>query len=135
MFLPPLDWQVLHETFMALAAEETKLTQGKKSLTVLGMYEGHGEYGRWSIIEDVTENLKERFNMVAAQAGKALGPPVSESARNFWLHCLYQHLREGKSVHLKVADDSGGAVERVIEASATFCAVLKTREVEREGRN
>jgi ribosome-binding protein aMBF1 (putative translation factor) len=129
-----MDWQALHDEFMKLRAEEIGLTQGMKSLTVLGMYNTGDEHGVWAITETPSENLRERFNMLATHAGKKLAAPSGVSRRYFWLHRLYHHLKGIESEHLNVADDTGGLIERVTEASATFCAVLKARELEREDR-
>ena len=136
-------WQQLSSAFTKLADEET----GKRRLSVMATQElGHsGDIAIWSINDSYTENFKARFELLASQAGQSIGP-LPEGARPFsyWLHRLYQHLREKRSNLSRfqtytAKTDVGNQVslecpliEAVCEASSTFCLRLQKRVIEEQ---
>ena len=134
-------WQQFANDFARLAEEE----KGKARLNVMAAQElNHsGDMAVWAINDSYSENFKARFELLASQAGKSLGPlPSGASPFTYWLHRLYQHLREersslSRSLIYTAKTDAGNQVslecplvEGACEASSTFCLRLQKRTFE-----
>jgi hypothetical protein len=48
----------------------------------------------------------------------------------YWLDRLFADLRANKSPHIRIFNEAGGFIERLFEASATFCARLNRQSIE-----
>jgi hypothetical protein len=136
-----LSWQQLSIAFAKLAEEEN----GKRCLGVMATQElNHpGDIAVWTINDSYSENFKARFELLASQAGKSLGPlPGGATPFFYWLHRLYQHLREERSslsrFQIYTSESDAGnqvslecpLVESACEASSTFCLRLQKRALE-----
>jgi len=134
-------WQQLSSAFAKLAEEE----KGRRCLGAMATQEPNhlGEVAVWSINDSYSENFKARFELLASQAGKSLGPlPVGATPFSYWLHRLFQHLREERSnlsrFQIYTAKTDAGnqvslecpLIESACEASSTFCLRLQKRELE-----
>ena len=134
-------WQQLSNAFAKLVEEE----KGKRCLGVMATQElNHsGEVAVWTINDSYSDNFKARFELLASQAGKSLGPlPDGSTPFSYWLHRLYQHLREERSSLSRfqiytAKTDAGNQVslecpliESACEASSTFCLRLQKREID-----
>jgi hypothetical protein len=129
-----MNWLPLHDEFMALKAEEDKLTQRMDTLSAYGAYEQTGEYGQWSLAGSgsITGSLRARFQLRATEGGIGLGIPANVLPIVYWLHSLHQHLRQNKNHHTSIGGgETGGSIKRVIEASALYCAHLQQKALER----
>src|ERR1019366_5227567 len=85
------------------------------------------ESGTWKLGEGPSEDLKARFEALATRAGIALKPPHGITALDFWLHSLSIHLRRTASRQFFGCSDTGGYVEDICQASATFCSCLEKK--------
>lgn len=136
---PP--WLQFSNDFAKLAEEE----KGKRRLGVMATQEPNhsGDIAVWTINDSYSENFKARFELLATQAGKSLGPlPAGATPFSYWLHRLYQHLREQRSelsrFQIYTAKTDAGdqvsfecpLIEAVCEASSTFCLRLQRRVIE-----
>ena len=134
-------WQQLSNAFAKLAEEE----KGRRCLGVMATQElkHSAEVAVWTINDSYSDNFKARFELLASQAGKSLGPlPDGSTPFSYWLHRLYQHLREERSSLsrfqiYRAKTDAGNQVslecpliESACEASSTFCLRLQKREIE-----
>jgi len=88
------------------------------------------ECGLWVLSGGASEGLRARFEALATRAGVALDPPQGTTPRDFWLHRLFLDLRENNSDELFAADDKGGIICHVCEASAVFCSRLEKKALE-----
>jgi hypothetical protein len=130
-------WKRFHNEFMALMEEEDRIVRQRD----LGdWFQGHviygesGEFGSWSLANSATESLQARFELLATEAGIALGSPPGTLPRVYWLHRLFADLRANNSQHIRIydiANGTGGIIERLLEASATFCSRLDRRSLEK----
>lgn len=141
-------WQQFSSNFAKLSEEE----KGKRRLGVMATQElNHaGDIAVWTINGSYSENFTARFELLASQAGKSLGPvPRGATPFSYWLHRLYQHLREERSSLSRFQIYTGQAqtgsqvsleyplVESACEASSTFCLRLQKRALEKgpEGKD
>ncbi len=121
---------------MALMAEEDAIMHQhapRYYLRALGIYGIPAEFGQWRVSYGPSANFRARSEVAATDAGILLGsPPMEVRPLNRWLHTLYVHLRQADpySDHLKTADTGGFVIDRVCEASATYCARLHVQAVE-----
>jgi hypothetical protein len=125
--------QGLHNEFIALMEEEQNIVQqliGGDRLYAYFTYRESGAFGScWR--EGITsESLGARFDLVATKGGIALGAPKGTSPMTYWLDCLLLDLRANKSDHLRMFNDASGFIERLLEASALYCARLLRRSLE-----
>jgi len=136
-------WQRISSDFAKLADEEKGTS--KHPLSVMATQEANHptDLATWSIHNSHSENFTARFELLASQAGKALGPlPSGAAPFQYWLHRLYQHLREERSRHTHCQvytsrNDTGDQIsvecpliEIACEASSTFCLRLQKRALE-----
>jgi hypothetical protein len=150
-------WKDFHERFTQLANEEERIERAApKDRLLRGYcdYKRHPEIwaekgkpkqgpfcllkapetGLWMLGDGVNENFQERFRVLAAHAGVALGSPEGTDPEDFWLHRLYLDLMENNSDQLFAASKEGGMILQVSEASATFCSRLERKAVTEAGR-
>lgn len=136
---PP--WQQFASDFARLSEEE----RDKRRLGVMATQESShlSDVAIWGTSGGYSENFKARFELLASQAGNSLGPvPVGATPFSYWLHRLYQHLREESSdlskFQIYTAKTAAGnqvslecpLIESVCEASSTFCLRLQKRTLE-----
>jgi hypothetical protein len=144
-------WRDFQDRFMQLADEEARIERAAPKDRLLRAYCSYKEHpevweegkpgqglfcllktpecGVWALDDGVNENFLERFRVLAARAGVALGSPEGTDAEDFWLHRLYLDLRENNSKELFAASKEGGMILRVCVASATFCSRLQRRAI------
>jgi antitoxin component HigA of HigAB toxin-antitoxin module len=126
-------WKRLHSEFKALMEEEDRIVRerGLKDWFHGAVTNGEsGEFGCWSFASSATESLQARFELLATEAGIALGSPPTTSSQFYWLHRLFADLRANKSQHLRIYDDAGVFIDRLFEASSIFCARLDRQWLE-----
>jgi hypothetical protein len=132
-------WQQLSTDFSKLASEEK--SANARPLNVMCMAESNrlNDLADWKISDGSSENSRARFELLASQAGKALDPlPMGASPFCYWLHRLYQNLRENRSrLSSRFITDSSSSMEVpfidcVCEASSTFCLRLQKAMLDRE---
>jgi hypothetical protein len=146
-------WRDFHERFMLFAKEEERIEQAApedRFLRAYSDYKKHQEIsvekgepgqsplsplnprdtGLWIISDGVNENFRERVCGIMARAGVALGCPKGTDAVDFWLHRLFQDLRENNSHQLLAPSKEGGVILRACVASATFCSRLERQAVQ-----
>jgi hypothetical protein len=129
-------WKRFHNEFKALLEEEDRIVRQRELRDRLNgtvIYQESGEFGSWSLAGGATESLKARFELLATEAGIALGSPPGIVPHVYWLDGLFVDLRENKSQHIRIYnldDAAGGVIERLLEASATYCARLDRRSLE-----
>lgn len=91
------------------------------------------EFGSWSLASSATESLQARFLLLATEAGIALSSPPGTLPHVYWLHRLFVDLRANNSRHIRIYhihNGAGGSIERLFEASATYCARLNRQSLE-----
>ena len=135
-------WQQFSSDFAKLSEDE----KGKRRLGVIATQEpSHSDdVAIWGTNGGYSENFKARFELLASQAGNSLGPlPAGTPPFFYWLHRLYQHLREERSelstfqIYTTRTDDGGQVslecplIESVCEASSTFCLRLQKRKLDK----
>jgi hypothetical protein len=133
-------WTRLHNEFHALMEEEDRIIQQRdlrdRFHGEVFYGENSGECGSWSLVNSATESLQVRFELLATEAGIALGSPPETLPLFYWLHCLFVDLRANHSQHIRTYDtdlgnDTVGSIEGLLEASATFCSRLDRRSLEK----
>jgi hypothetical protein len=126
-------WKRFYNDFKALMEEEDRIVRQRELrdwFHVDVIYEESGEFGSWSFASSATESLKARFELLATEAGIALGSPPETSPYIYWLHRLFIDLRANNSQHLRIYNDAGGTIERLLEASATYCVRLNRQSLD-----
>jgi len=93
------------------------------------IFQEPGEFDGW-IESSATESLQARFEWLATKAGIALGSPLGMLPQTFWLQSLFLDLRANRSSHVQVYGETIGIIERLLEASAIYCARLDRRSLE-----
>ena len=138
-------WQQFSSDFAKLAEEEKSANHRVLGVMATPDLNDRSDLAIWSINDGYSENFKARFELLASQAGKALGPlPVGTTPFHFWLHRLYQHLREERSnsTRFMISTSKTNAgnqvsmesplIESACEASGTFCLRLQKRVLEHD---
>jgi hypothetical protein len=146
-------WQDFSERFKLLADEERAIVKSKREdlrMRACCNYREHPEIiaergkpeqgpfclihapecGLWMLYGGPNENFRARFDALGTRAGIELGSPHSIERLDFWLHRLYLDLRENNSRLLFAADEKGGMILDVPEASAIFCSRLEKKALE-----
>jgi hypothetical protein len=126
-------WNRFHNEFKFLMEEEDTIVRERGLRGWFHgsvIYEESREFGSWSFDSITTESLQARFDVVAAEAGIALGSPPGTLPGVYWLDRLFADLRANKSQHIRIFNEAGGFIERLFEASATFCARLNRQSLE-----
>jgi hypothetical protein len=127
--LAPDLWRSLHDRFKALADEELTLApqnSGDRWLRAYVVYkDGTDACGQWDLSASIYENFRERFEVEATRAGIALGSHLTGEPLTLWLHHVFSDLLRHKSKLLFSANEEGGVILRVCEASALYCARLE----------
>jgi hypothetical protein len=126
-------WKRFHNEFKALMEEEDTIVRERGLRGWFHgsvIYEESGECGSWSFDSITTESLQARFEVIAAEAGLALGSPPGALPHIYWLHRLFADLRAHQSQHILIYSEVGGFIERLFEASATFCARLNRESLD-----
>jgi hypothetical protein len=135
--LDPEVWRSFHDKFKVLADEElagAPHNAGDRWLRAYVSYDGEGgECGLWHVSAGLNEGFRARFEVEATRAGLALGPSPSTKPLDRWLHHVFWDLSERKSNLLFAANDDGGIIVRVCEASSTYCARLEKEALESQG--
>jgi hypothetical protein len=131
-------WKKFQNDFKALMDEEDRIVQQRQPKEWLYAYftfQDSGELGSCSILNNTSESLLARFELLATEAGLALGSPPGTSPLEYWLHCLFLELRASDSGLIRVYSDVNGILERLCEASAIYCARLDRRWLEKAARS
>jgi len=129
-------WKRFQSEFEALRAEEDRIVQERGLRDWFHgdvIYGESGEFGSWSLAGSATESLQARFELLATEAGIALGSPAGTLPHVYWLHRLFVDLRANKSRHIRIYDtdnDIAGIIECLLEVSATYCARLNRQSLE-----
>jgi hypothetical protein len=141
-------WRKFAAQFHKLAKEEStgEVWRNDRWLRAYGDYSGseqwdvrsglpvppRRDHGAWMLSGGASEGFRARFEALATRAGAKLGPPkgTGTTPLDYWLHRLFLDLRANNSSRLFAASETGGIIERVCEASATFCARLETKALE-----
>jgi hypothetical protein len=126
-------WKRLYSEFNVLMEEEHKIVQqltGGERLYAYFTYRESGEFGSCWREGLTSEGFAARFELLATEGGIALGAAKGTSPLTHWLDCLLLDLRANKSSRLRMYNDAGGFVERLLEASALYCARLLRRSLE-----
>jgi hypothetical protein len=127
-------WKRFRNEFKALMEEEDRIVRQRElgdRFYALVLYRESGEFGSWSFAGSATESLQARFELLATEAGIALSSPPGTLPHVYWLHCLFEDLRANNSPHIRINTDAGAFIEKLFEASATFCARLDRRYLEK----
>jgi hypothetical protein len=118
-------WKRLHNEFRALHEEESRILQDRASGEYCYAYVVHpksGEFDGWAE-RFPTEDLQARFELLATEAGIALGSPRETAPLKHWLHQLFLDSRARDSDLIHMYGDNG-TIERLFEASMIYCARL-----------
>jgi hypothetical protein len=91
-------WRDLAYQFQQLVSKEQEVVQatGRPGLYLDACFYDHAEAPEsdvWKLI-GMDEGFRVQFRALAKRGGMALNPPKGISPRDFWLHRLYQYLRE-----------------------------------------
>ncbi len=124
-------WKKIHNEFKKLADEEHQIVQQPQAFCYAYVtYQESGEVECW--LEGIaTEDLQARFKALATEAGIALGRPSGTSPYKYWLHQLFLDLRANNSNHIRIYSETVGVIERLLEASAIYCARLDREALEK----
>jgi hypothetical protein len=132
-------WQQLSSDFSMLASEEKSANALPLGAMAASESNRSSDLTEWELHNGCSENFKARFELLASQAGKALGPlPVGASPFCYWLHRLYQDLQENRSKFIRRSiiasslSGEGPLIDSVCEASSTFCLRLQKCALERD---
>jgi hypothetical protein len=125
---PAMDpWKRFHNEFKALMEEEDRIVRQRE----LGdwfhgtvIYGESGEFGSWSFARSATESLQARFELLATEAGIALGSPPGIVPHVYWLDSLFVDLRENKSQHIRIYNLHGAAGGIIERFTRSLCHVL-----------
>jgi len=140
-------WRSLHDRFKALSNEELNLAPRNSGDRWLRAYAEYGdktkECGQWHLSDSIHENFRERFEVEATRAGIVLSSHPTGEPLTLWLHHVFYDLLRHKSKLLMGANEEGGVIIRVCEASALYCArrekqaliESRKRPVEAEGQS
>jgi hypothetical protein len=125
-------WKQIGDKFKTLMEEEDLLARER----ILGercyVYVACGQSGESSWAEGfATESFQARFELVATEAGVALGCPPGTSPETYWLNRLRLELIATDSDFSHMYDGANGVIERLFEASNIFCLRLDRRELEK----
>jgi hypothetical protein len=126
-------WKRFHDDFKALSEEEDEIVGQRRSCDFCHAYLTYpesGEFACW-VESYATEGLQARLELIATQAGIALGPPQGMTPLAHWIHSLSRDLRASNSDHIRFFSETGAIIERLIEASADYCARLDRRSLEK----
>jgi hypothetical protein len=126
-------WKRFYDDFSALMEEEDRIVRQRGLRgwfygTVI--YGESEEFGLWSFASSATESLQARFELLAAEAGIALGSPAGTPPHFYWLDRLFVDLRANHSQYIRIYSEAGGFIERLFENSATYCARLNRQSLE-----
>ncbi len=126
-------WNKFYHEFKALMDEEDRIVRQRVTQEFCYAHVAFRESGEvqcW-VQSMATEGLQAGFELVAAEAGRSLGSPTGTPAQDHWLQQLFLDLRAIKSDHVNISGDTVATIERLLEASATYCLRLDRRS--REG--
>ena len=120
-----------HSEFKALMEEEDRIVQqrGAGNYCFAYVIDQSGAFDGW-VEGSTTDRLRAQFELLAAEAGVALGAPPGTAAHKFFLHSLLMGLRAAGSSHVRMYSDTVGVIERLFEASANYCARLARLSIE-----
>jgi hypothetical protein len=119
-------WKKIYNDFKALLDEEDRIVRQRVPQELSYAYVTNAESGEvdcW-VQSMPTEVLLAGFELVAAEAGRALGAPPGTPAQKFWLHHIFLDLRTNNSDHIHIYSNTVGTIERLLEASAIYCLRL-----------
>jgi hypothetical protein len=125
-------WKKIGHDFKALMDEENRIVRQRVPQEFSYAYVTYGESGEvdcW-VQSIATEGLLAGFELVAAEAGKALGSPPGISPQKYLLHHLFVDLRTNDSDHLHNYSDKVGIIERLLEALTTYSLRLDRRSLD-----
>jgi hypothetical protein len=125
-------WKQLGDQFKALMEEEDRLAHERISGERCYAYVACGQSGESSYwVEGIAaERLQARFELVATEAGIALGCPPGTSPQTYWLNRLFLDLSANDSNFSRMYG-ANGVIERLFEASNMYCTRLDRRELEK----
>jgi hypothetical protein len=125
-------WKKIYHDFKALLDEEDRIVRQRVSQELSYAYVTYAESGEvdcW-VQSMGTEGLLAGFELVATEAGKELGSPLGTPPQKQWLHRLFVDLRANNSDHIHIYSDTVGTIERLLEASATYCLRLDRQSID-----
>jgi len=123
----------LRKKFHALRDDEDRIVREgvpRDCCNAYVSYRESGEINCW-VESFATEGQRAEFKLLATKAGIALGAPYGTSPREYFLKCLFVDGRANKSEYIHVYSDEVATIERVFDASATFCARLECQSLEK----
>jgi hypothetical protein len=120
-------WKRLRNKFNALMEEEDRIVREGMGSDCSYAYIAGG--GCW-VEGSPTESLLAQCELLATEAGLALGPPTGTLPLAYWLLCLSIDLRANKSKLMRLDNIAGGFIDRLFEASAIYCARLDRQSIE-----
>jgi hypothetical protein len=125
-------WKRFRDEFEALMKKEDGIVQpglGPDPCYAYVTIPDSGEFGGW--VAGSTEGLRVGFELLATEAGIALGPPSGVLPKTYWLYRLFADLRTNESSFIRIDNNTGGFIERLFEASAIYCARLEQESLEK----
>jgi hypothetical protein len=124
-------WKKLHNEFKALMEEEDRIVQQREARDYCHLHFTHrsGMFDGW-VEGSTTDSLQARFELLAAEAGVALGAPAGTAAHKYWLQSVFLGLRAKGSSQVRMFSDTVGVVERLFEASTIYSARLARLSIE-----
>jgi hypothetical protein len=126
-------WKRLQNEFRGLMEEEDRIVQQRVPQDCLYAYFTHresGEFHCWPA-SITTDSLRVRFELLATEAGIALGSRTGTAPFTYCVHRLSVDLRANNSNLIRIFSDSGGLIDRLLEASANYCARLHRESLEK----
>jgi len=126
-------WKNFRNEFKALMEEEELLRRQGVLRDLCHAHVRYGEPGEpnyW--VESIaTESLQLRFELLANQAGIALGWQSGASPQQYFIRHLFLDLRANKSRHIDLYSDRAANINHLFEALATYCALLELQSLEK----
>jgi hypothetical protein len=121
-------WKRLREGFIALMKKEQRILRlGGAKDCCYAYIAGDGGWVEGS----PTERVQSQFELLATEAGLALGCPSRTLPLTKWIQSLYHDLRANGSKFIHISNDSAAFIESLSEASAIYCARLDRRWIEK----
>ncbi|WP_109485459.1 hypothetical protein [Occallatibacter savannae] len=132
-------WEQLSLEFSRLASVEKSVRVAPMSVIGIPELNASSDLSEWTFNDALSEHFRAQFEVLASRAGNALAPlPVNASPFQYWLHRLYQHLRQHRSKYSRYYTSSemeAPLIDSVCEASSTFCLRLQQQKLEGKSNN
>jgi hypothetical protein len=128
-------WEALRKEFEALANEQLRIP-GARPYYFLSAHESRrkdDEAVHYYVAGQVTERIREAFNLIAIKAGRAISSASIKDPIQEWLKCVFADARINKSGLLK-SEGLDASITDICEASAVCCLRLERQSLERDSR-